>query len=122
MTFGSANSRSVIQVMPHTQHCLYACTVQQLDDLVSLFLQCVRFDISRLVGTTVTEKVWRKHAVPSAGEVLKLASPVIRGGGETVQEENGWLVGLARSIVHIAVSMAGRQLCGANVRKVVDSN
>lgn len=107
--------------MPYAHHHADACAIQQLNDLTGLGLQRVRPDVSGLVGATIAEEVRREHAVSQRGEIRELASPVIGGRGEAVQEEDGQLFRPVWGVVHVAVGPTGGQTRGANVRDVADA-
>lgn len=52
-------------------------TIQEAIDILAHLLQLVTLESCRLVGSPVTEKIWREDAVAQFGEEVNLVSPII---------------------------------------------
>lgn len=82
--------------------------VEDLSDLGSHLLPGVGGGGDGSVGGAVAEEVGHEDAVTLAGELADLETPVVAGGRETVEEEEGRVVGMGGD-VQVAVGDAGGQ-------------
>lgn len=64
-------------------------TIEYLDHMLAHHLETIRFQIRRLIGIAIAQQIGRNHTVSPLLQESDLVTPVIAGGGVTVEEHEG---------------------------------
>ncbi|CAF3590335.1 unnamed protein product [Fusarium graminearum] len=63
--------------------------VQKLNDFVAHGLEAILGDMVGFAGLAIAEHVKRNNSIPLGREMANLMEPVVEGGWEAVEEEEG---------------------------------